>query len=214
MIRPILAATALIATAMFAAGPSQAAQPTGTIWLNDFSNDSANCTVCNAGNLQQSNFTVGNNGINYIVADSDANTVSQFLSGTSGLSAAIGAADADNSHTTISGVLSLIAGINALTITHDDGVVLRLNNIVVGGFTAAATSPITETVNFNAGGGGNFAFILDYNECCSGPAVLQFTANGATVGAVPEPATWAMMLLGFAGLGFAFRQSRRKVSFA
>jgi hypothetical protein len=26
--------------------------------------------------------------------------------------------------------------------------------------------------------------------------------------------TWAMMLLGFAGLGFAFRQSRRKVSFA
>ena len=32
--------------------------------------------------------------------------------------------------------------------------------------------------------------------------------------AVPEPATWAMMLLGFAGLGFAFRQSQRTVSFA
>jgi hypothetical protein len=32
--------------------------------------------------------------------------------------------------------------------------------------------------------------------------------------AVPEPATWAMMLLGFAGLGFAFRQSQRRVSFA
>jgi hypothetical protein len=31
---------------------------------------------------------------------------------------------------------------------------------------------------------------------------------------VPEPATWGMMLLGFVGLGFAFRQSRRKVSFA
>jgi PEP-CTERM motif len=31
--------------------------------------------------------------------------------------------------------------------------------------------------------------------------------------AVPEPSTWAMMLLGFVGLGFAFR-SRRKVSFA
>jgi hypothetical protein len=29
--------------------------------------------------------------------------------------------------------------------------------------------------------------------------------------AVPEPSTWAMMLLGFAGLGFAFRQSQRKV---
>jgi hypothetical protein len=33
-------------------------------------------------------------------------------------------------------------------------------------------------------------------------------------GVVPEPATWAMMLLGFLGLGFAFRHSRRKVSFA
>jgi hypothetical protein len=31
---------------------------------------------------------------------------------------------------------------------------------------------------------------------------------------VPEPSTWAMMLLGFAALGFAFRQSRRKVSMA
>ena len=32
--------------------------------------------------------------------------------------------------------------------------------------------------------------------------------------AVPEPATWIMMLLGFVGLGFAFRQSRRTVRFA
>jgi hypothetical protein len=30
-----------------------------------------------------------------------------------------------------------------------------------------------------------------------------------SVAAVPEPATWGMMLLGFAGLGFAFRNRRR-----
>jgi hypothetical protein len=36
----------------------------------------------------------------------------------------------------------------------------------------------------------------------------------AEVPGVPEPATWVMMLMGFAGLGFAFRQSRRKVSMA
>jgi CHRD domain/PEP-CTERM motif len=29
--------------------------------------------------------------------------------------------------------------------------------------------------------------------------------------AVPEPSTWAMMLIGFCGLGFAVRRSRRKV---
>jgi PEP-CTERM motif len=32
--------------------------------------------------------------------------------------------------------------------------------------------------------------------------------------AVPEPATWAMMLIGFLGLGFAFRQSRRREAIA
>jgi hypothetical protein len=43
--------------------------------------------------------------------------------------------------------------------------------------------------------------------------VLLSEVSGVTP-AVPEPSTWAMMLLGFVGLGFAFRQSRRKVSFA
>jgi hypothetical protein len=40
------------------------------------------------------------------------------------------------------------------------------------------------------------------------------TGNVGSVAAIPEPSTWAMMLIGFFGLGFAFRQSRRKVSFA
>ena len=38
--------------------------------------------------------------------------------------------------------------------------------------------------------------------------------NVAVTPGVPEPSTWAMMLLGFLGLGFAFRQPRGKVSFA
>jgi hypothetical protein len=37
--------------------------------------------------------------------------------------------------------------------------------------------------------------------------------QGAITG-VPETSTWAMMLIGFCGLGFAFRQKRRKVSLA
>jgi PEP-CTERM motif len=36
----------------------------------------------------------------------------------------------------------------------------------------------------------------------------------AAAGGVPEPSTWAMMLVGFVGLGFAFRQSRRKLAMA
>jgi uncharacterized protein (TIGR03118 family) len=42
---------------------------------------------------------------------------------------------------------------------------------------------------------------------------LVFATNGVPpVTGVPEPATWVMMLLGFAGLGFAFRHSRCKVT--
>jgi hypothetical protein len=49
-----------------------------------------------------------------------------------------------------------------------------------------------------------------------GTTLAAFTSSvgGTFSAAVPEPSTWAMMLLGFAGLAFAFRQSRRKVSFA
>jgi hypothetical protein len=43
---------------------------------------------------------------------------------------------------------------------------------------------------------------------------LTFSPSGGTTPGVPEPSTWAMMLVGFLGLGFAFRQSRRMGSFA
>jgi hypothetical protein len=49
------------------------------------------------------------------------------------------------------------------------------------------------------------------------PNNLQVSAapEFVTVGSsVPEPSTWAMMLLDFAGLGFAFRRSRRKAALA
>jgi hypothetical protein len=39
-------------------------------------------------------------------------------------------------------------------------------------------------------------------------------SSSTSITSVPEPSTWVMMLLGFAGLGFAFKQSRRKVSMA
>jgi hypothetical protein len=49
-----------------------------------------------------------------------------------------------------------------------------------------------------------------------GRSISQGESGLFTIGvvqAVPEPSTWAMMLLGFAALGFAFRQSRCRVSF-
>jgi hypothetical protein len=53
------------------------------------------------------------------------------------------------------------------------------------------------------------SFILgDLNGIGAGRGTLTFTA-------VPEPSTWAMMLLGFAGLAFAgYRASRRTTALA
>jgi len=44
--------------------------------------------------------------------------------------------------------------------------------------------------------------------------IKEFKQNSITLGSVPapipEPATWAMMLLGFGGIGFALRRGRRR----
>ena len=91
-----------------------------------------------------------------------------------------------------------------VTITHDDGVEGRWQNIlgpVYSGFTSSGTPPITETGTCpGCTGSGQFGFV--YNEAYGGAAVAQ--VNG-----IPEPSTWVMMGLGFAGLAFAGYRTRR-----
>jgi hypothetical protein len=58
-------------------------------------------------------------------------------------------------------------------------------------------------------GSGAVGVLLNVGGSSNNQAVNFDIATG-----VPEPATWGMMLLGFVGLGFAFRQSRRKDWFA
>ena len=72
-------------------------------------------------------------------------------------------------------------------------------------FTNISLDKMSGTVNFIGGisNGGTGFFALE--EALSG-------ANGGiNVGAVPEPSTWAMMLIGFAGLGFlSYRKSKQR----
>jgi hypothetical protein len=71
---------------------------------------------------------------------------------------------------------------------------------------------LAQLETLNPGGNMFFADILCGASNCN-PGSPTGLVDVSTP-AVPEPSTWGMMLLGFVGLGFAFRQSRRKVSFA
>jgi hypothetical protein len=82
-----------------------------------------------------------------------------------------------------------------------------LSGFLVTQTTAAPQSPVSWFAFANGGtwtGGGNFN--NDFN-----PGFEGTTSSSA----VPEPSTWAMMALGFAGLGFiGYRTSRRSVALA
>jgi hypothetical protein len=85
-------------------------------------------------------------------------------------------------------------------------------------------------VNFGSGAQYTCEATANTGVCAQGASVVPQTISNASaqfaaetgnqiigtaaVAGVPEPSTWAMMLLGFAGLGFAFRQSRRRETFA
>jgi len=93
------------------------------------------------------------------------------------------------------------------TVQHDDGASLYLGTLP-GPLTTVfdsgtETSEIPSTFSVAPG---THQYVLDYVEGNGSPSDLIFT----TTGGVPEPSTWAMMLLGFAGLGYAgFRRTAK-----
>ena len=93
------------------------------------------------------------------------------------------------------------------TVQHDDGASLYLGTLP-GPLTTVfdfgtETSEIPSTFSVASG---THQYVLDYVEGNGSPSDLIFT----TTGGVPEPSTWAMMLLGFAGLGYAgFRRTAK-----
>lgn len=95
-------------------------------------------------------------------------------------------------------------------INHDDGV-----TFTVGANTLVSQANPNVVVSNSFGGatvypvGTNFE--LDYVEAHGAPAVLQVFLKGENLTAgVPEASTWAMLIVGFAGVGFmAYRRKAR-----
>jgi hypothetical protein len=86
-------------------------------------------------------------------------------------------------------------------------------------FTALTITPITGSGSITYVGGPTSAITLLAGSLGVGSYHLTFSGNspsgGAEAGsltfrtAVPEPGTWALMLLGFGGIGLALRRRRR-----
>jgi hypothetical protein len=90
----------------------------------------------------------------------------------------------------------------------DDDVFLAIDGVIVGQVDGVhTTADITVSV-----GAGTHSLELFYADRDQTDANLQFQLTNATISAVPEPSTWAMMILGFLGLGYF--GSRRRTIFA
>ena len=187
------------------AGSAQA-QVAVSIWTGQPASVTQNATIAAAVGLGAPNATGTVSGINFSTTNSDGITVGQWLG-----NPAISSTTLDNSYMLFTGQIFLNAGANAFTIAHDDGAQMSIDGI--SGFvlnTPGPTSPVTTPFTITAPSTGTYTYHLSYGECCDGPAVLQWLyPTGRPVGSVPEPATWAMMLVGFGGIGMAMRRQRR-----
>jgi hypothetical protein len=153
----------------------------------------------NQPNIAASPFGAGNATLPYLVAGGSSGVVTLTYSGPqSELDLLWGTVDTDLNRNTLTISLgpTVITGADILAAVQAQG---------FGSF-ANQTADVYLRIS---GLGGTFTQATFSDTGVAGTPAFEFVP-----GAVPEPATWAMMLLGFVGLGFAFRQSRRKVSMA
>jgi hypothetical protein len=94
--------------------------------------------------------------------------------------------------------LGILSAGTVLTIAHDDGASVFQGGVRQDSTFAGPTSLLTDIVTLDS----TAETILWYSRQNGSPSILQ-------VSAVPEPSTWAMMILGFAGVGFmAYRRKQ------
>ena len=126
---------------------------------------------------------------------------------------------------TTSDVATEVDGQTAYAITGISG---TINDVAISGLFAAPGDPTYyyftsgptflngSGVRFNAGAASNISFFAQsgvtvdpYRVGGNGTILAYVNASSSAVAAVPETATWGMMILGFGVIGGAMRQRRR-----
>jgi hypothetical protein len=96
---------------------------------------------------------------------------------------------------------------------------IKLNNTTltngpVGGFNNW-TGFSAATPAFQAGQNDLKFRVINFGQNGGNPSGLRVEFQGATIGAaVPEPGAWALMILGFGGVGAVMRTNRRRLAVA
>jgi hypothetical protein len=209
----LASATALLTLA--AAGASHASATAASLWINDPTSNDASIVpsgpadaTFNPGLINYDSRVTGYTVGAFLNNPTFSNESAAFLA------AGAGNADLNNTFIQITGTVGLQAGNNAFVVEHDDGVVLSIPGIGYTLSEGGPTSPTTTPFNVvNPGAAGNYAFTLNYTECCGAPAVLVFSINNVNAGA-PEPATWGLMLLGIGGIGGVLRRKSGQLAAA
>lgn len=93
-------------------------------------------------------------------------------------------------------------------ITSDDDVFVFINGKYVDSNLDGIHGPRFDSFSTNVGAG-NHTFNLFYADRHTVQAVLNVDVKGVTLTAVPEPGTWALMIIGFGGAGAMIRRQRR-----
>ncbi len=102
---------------------------------------------------------------------------------------------------------------NSFAIAADDVLALPFINFAfLNALNGSGTNPLQVSFDVPAN---QVAFECNQNDCVAADALVRFANAGSAIGvvdAIPEPSTWAMLTLGFAGLGFlSYRRKKQGI---
>lgn len=215
----LLVGAAVAATAILGATASNAAVAIVNGSFEDGSIDPGSFTTLNAGDSTSiTGWLVGGVGIDYIgtywtasngarsidLSALGAGSISQVLSGlTIGQTYQVSFDLAGNPD----------GGSNTKVAVVSDGATSASYDFLMGGQTNAAMGWETHTFSFTAVGENATLTFVSNEDSAYGPALDNVSVAAAPGGpGVPEPATWALMILGFGAVGMSLRSRRRALA--